>query len=219
MLKKFKSLFVIEEEDTSSKKAPSESTSGQKKDLTPLERPVIQVSGTGKGQVQDKFLDVLFSALQSSNQEGFDYLEFKDFLQSSANIPMDDSMRIKFAFANAQTMGATKEKILTTAREYIRVLGSEEAKFQEALNAQRDKNLTGKHNEIKKLEHTIQEKEAHIEKLKAEMEEHRKQIGTLEQEINGASEKLTQTASDFEATYRALLGQIETDVKNIEAHL
>jgi septal ring factor EnvC (AmiA/AmiB activator) len=116
-------------------------------------------------------------------------------------------------------MGATKENILHSARQYINLLTKEEVKFQDALNTQRDKNLTGKQEEIKKLEQTIQQKEAEIEKLKSDLEEHKKQIGNLEKEINAASDKLTQTASDFEATYRALLQQIENDVKNIESHL
>ena len=46
-----------------------------------------------------------------------------------------------------------------------------------------------------------------------------KQIEALENEINAASDKLGQTASDFAATYQALLGQIQDDVKNIESHL
>ena len=222
MFKKLKSLFIIEEGEpsTESKATSSQSSPGAKKEGPAYQRPVqVTAKGDGKGKVQDKFLEVLFGALQSSNQEGFDYLEFKDFLRSLANVPMDDSTRFKSAFATAQTMGATKEKILSSARSYMGLLSAEESKFQEALTSQRDKNLTGKHNEIKKLEQTIQEKQADIEKLKTDMEDHRKQIGILETEINTASEKLGQTADDFAATYQALLGQIQDDVKNIESHL
>src|SRR5687768_13063866 len=220
MFKKLKSLFVIEEGDPApeGRKPVQESGQVNKKDSVPFQTP-IPMGTDGKGQVQDKFLEVLFGALQSSNQEGFDYLEFKDFLRSLANVPMDDSTRFKSAFATAQTMGATKERILTSARVYMELLAKEESKFQEALNGQRDKNLTSKHHEIKKLEQTIHDKQAEIEKLKADIENHRKHIGTLEQDINAASDKLAQTASDFAATYQALLGQIQEDVKNIESHL
>lgn len=220
MFKKLKSLFVIEEgvtpEEETSK--PSKNEPQPKKDSPAFVRPA-PIASDGKGQVQDKFLEVLFGALESNNQEGFDYLEFKDFLRSLANVPMDDSTRYKSAFATAQTMGATKEKILTSAQGYVQLLAKEESKFLEALNGQRDKNLTGKQNDIKKLEQTIQDKQAQIEKLKLDLEEHRKQIGTLESEINVASDKLGQTASDFEATYKTLVSQIQTDVKNIESHL
>ena len=221
MFKKLKSLFVIEEGGApEGKSATDENTPISNKDNSVIHRPptVTPLPGV-KGQVQDKFLEVLFDALQSSNQEGFDYLEFKDFLRSLANVPMDDSTRFKSAFATAQTMGATKEKILSSAKQYISILAKEETKFQDALSGQKDRNLTGKQDEIKKLEKTIQQNEADIEKLKSDIEDHRKQITTLENEINTASDKLAQTASDFGATYQALLSQIQDDVKNIESHL
>lgn len=222
MFKKLKSLFIIEDPN-----APQEekNTSTETTQTTATDAPVVHkapsvtpVAGI-KGQVQDKFLEVLFDALQSNNQQGFDYLEFKDFLRSLANVPMDDSTRFKSAFATAQTMGATKDKILGSAKQYITILGKEESKFQEALSGQKDRNLTGKQDEIKNLEKSIQENEAQIEKLKADNEDHKKQISTLENEINTASDKLAQTASDFGATYQALLSQIQDDVKNIESHL
>lgn len=222
MFKKLKSLFVIEEGNTSQeeKTTTTENTQTARKDNAVVHKaPVVMPVDGVKGQVQDKFLEVLFEALQTNNQEGFDYLEFKDFLRSLANVPMDDSTRFKSAFATAQTMGATKEKILKSANQYIAILGKEESKFQEALSGQRDRNLTGKQDEIKKLEQTIENSEAQIEKLKAAIEDHKKQISTLENEINTASDKLTQTASDFGATYQALLSQIQDDVKNIESHL
>jgi hypothetical protein len=221
MFKKFKSLFIIEEgEPAQEGQAPVEKTPANQKD-TPAPARAFQVSASpsGPGKVQDKFLEVLFDALEANNQEGFDYMEFKDFLRSLANVPMDDSTRYKSAFATAQTMGATKEKIISSATQYLSILTKEQAKFQEALNGQKERNLTGKQQEIQQLEQTIKNKEAEIEKLKADLEAHRQQIGSLEKEINAASEKLEQTANDFEATYQALLGQIQVDVKNIESHL
>ncbi|MEO6131035.1 MAG: hypothetical protein ABIQ02_04255, partial [Saprospiraceae bacterium] len=171
MFKKLKSLFVIEDENASSegKINPAENTPVARKESTIIHKaPVVSPVAGVKGQVQDKFLEVLFDALQANNQEGFDYLEFKDFLRSLANVPMDDSTRFKSAFATAQTMGATKEKILSSARQYLGVLGNEEKKFKEALSGQRDRNLTGKQEEIKSLEKTIHDNEAQIENLKAE---------------------------------------------------
>ena len=222
MFKKFKSLFVIEDGT-----APQDATPASENETEPKKETVVnpgkvfkvEASSGGVGKVQDKFLEVLFGALQSSNQVGFDYMEFKDFLRSLANVPMDESTRIKSAFATAQTMGATKENIVASAREYLKLLSHEQTKFQEALVGQKERNLTGKQNEIKQLEQTINSKEAEIEKLKKDLVAHRDQIGVLEKDINAASEKLAQTANDFEATYQALVGQIQGDVKNIESHL
>ena len=221
MLKKFKSLFIIEEGGTTPEaQTPVEKATGPQKDVpAPTRSFQVPVGSTGPGKVQDKFLEVLFDALEANNQDGFDYMEFKDFLRSLANVPMDDGTRYKSAFATAQTMGATREKIISSAQHYLGILSREQVKFQEALSGQRDRNLTGKQEEIKQLEQTIKNKEAEIEKLKSDLEGHRQQIGNLEKEINTASEKLAQTANDFEATYQALLGQIQLDVKNIESHL
>jgi hypothetical protein len=223
MLKKFKSLFIIEEGETSpdNKTAEEKGKIQQKEESSTAKSFQVPVgnTSTGPGKVQDKFLTVLFDALEASNQQGFDYMEFKDFLRSLANVPMDDATRYKSAFATAQTMGATKENIITSAKQYLAILAKEQSKFQEALQGQRDKNLTGKQDEIKHLEQTIKNKEAEIEKLKSDLEAHRSSIANLETEINSASEKLAQTANDFEASYQALLGQIEGDIRQIESHL
>ncbi len=220
MLRKFKSLFVIEE-GAARKTTDSTDSSGPDRSSSPsVPRTVSMAPGSsGKGQIQDRFLDALFSALESNNQEGFDYMEFKDFLRSLANVPMDDATRYKSAFATAQTMGATREKIISSANHYISVLNQEQRKFDEALTGQKERNLTGKQLEIKNLEETIKSKESEIERLKADIEKHRKEIGALEEEINSASEKLTQTAEDFGATYHALLSQIREDIEKIESHL
>lgn len=222
MFKKIKSLFIIEDGAMPGDvKTGPEKAAEPKKESAVNTGKVFQVPANagGVGKVQDKFLEVLFGALESSNQDGFDYMEFKEFLRSLANVPMDESTRIKSAFATAQTMGATREKILESARQYLTILSTEQTKFEEALVGQKERNLTGKQNEIKQLEQTIKNKEAEIEKLKADLQAHRQQIGDLEKEINAASEKLAQTANDFEATYQALVGQIQGDVKNIESHL
>src|SRR5690606_21228994 len=158
MLKKFKSLFVIEEPKKEG--AASGAETARESGPTPRSRPVMSaVAGTAEaGQIQDKLLDVLFGALEESNLEGFDYMEFKDFLKSLANVPMDDATRFKSAFATAQTMGATKEVILKSANHYLEVLAREEAKFQEALTARRETDLTGKQDQIKGLEEEIRTK-------------------------------------------------------------
>lgn len=221
MLKKFKSLFIVEEGVTTpEEQAPVEKTTSPQKDVpTPTRTFQVPAGSTGPGKVQDKFIEVLIDALEANNQEGFDYMEFRNFLLSLTDVHQDDDKRYKSAFATAQTIGATKEKIVSSAKLYLEILSREQSKFQEALRGQRDRNLTGKQEEIKQLEQTIKNKEAEIEKLKADLGEHRQQIGNLEKEINTASEKLAQTANDFEASYQTLVGQIQLDVKNIESHL
>src|SRR5690606_39218150 len=129
-LKSLKSLFVVEEAkpETKAEGEPREQAA------EPVRPEAFRPSSPAEpGKVQDKLFDVLFGALQANNQQGFDYMEFKDFVKSLASVPMDDATRFKSAFATAQTMGATKDVILKSANHYLDILSREEAKFQDAL--------------------------------------------------------------------------------------
>lgn len=221
MFKNLKSLFIVDEKA----KAPKQDTSEEQGSETPntthssSTRFRGSVKTSGQGKVNDKFLEVLFGALDAKNKEGFDYMEFKEFLRSLANVPMEDKTRYQSAFATAQTMGATKENIVSSAKDYLNILAQEQVKFQQALEGQKEKNLTAKHQEIQQEEQEIRRKEEEIERLNKEIGGHRNQITTLEAEINEASQKLGETADNFEATYQTLLGQIQEDLTNIESHL
>ncbi len=221
MLRNLKSLFVTEDKSSSPKQDNSIEKGKETHNSAPTTSSGFRgsiITG-GDGKVDDKFLEVLFAALEAKNRDGFDYMEFKEFLRSLVDVPMDDSTRYKSAFATAKTMGATKENIISSAKEYIAILGEEQGKFQQALAGQKEKNLSAKHNEIKEIEQSIIFKEEEIEKLTSEIAQHRNQIGALEKEINESSLRLGETADNFKATYEALLGQIEHDLSNIESHL
>jgi hypothetical protein len=221
MLRNLKSLFIVEDKANKPVQDGPVEKGSEVSETTPSSSTRFRgsVKSSGAGKVDDKFLEVLFGALDEKNKEGFDYMEFKEFLRSLANVPMEDKTRYQSAFATAQTMGATKENIVSSAKEYIKILAQEQVKFQQALDGQKEKNLTTKHQEIQREEQEIRKKEEEMERLKKEIEGHRNHITTLEVEINEASQRLGETADNFEATYQALLEQIQQDITNIESHL
>lgn len=218
MIKKLKSLFVVEEgkpAENQEETSGSEPVSASARDSS----YTYSSSAESAGKPQAKLLDVLFSALESNNQPGFDYMEFRDFLKSLANVPMDDATRVKSAYATAQTMGATKEAILKSAEYYLHILKKEEGKFQEALTERKNRDLTGKQQEIKNIEQSIRDKEAQIEKIKSEIEAQRKGIADIETEINTAASRITQTEGDFQASYQHVVSQIQADIQLIQQNL
>ena len=140
MLKNLKSLFIVEEQN-----APEKPAEDPKPTVTPS--PKIAESREGDpGKITQKFIEVLFKAMESNNLDGFDYLEFKQSLQSLSKMPMDEATRFRSAFAMAETMGATTQQLLSSANHYIDVLKSEETKFEKALANQRatDRPQTGR---------------------------------------------------------------------------
>jgi uncharacterized protein (DUF3084 family) len=214
MFKNIKSLFIIEEENPkkgeSTKKAPK---------APPKNSPAVVQSKEGApGKVTKKFTDVLLKAMQANNIEGFDYLEFKQSLNSLSKMPMDEKTMYQSAFAMAQTMGADAGKLIQTAQHYIDVLKSEEKKFEQAVASQKQKQIASKQAKAKKVEEQIQSKAQRIKQLTQEIEAHQKQIEALKKDISAASSKVETTKNDFIASYNTIVGQIHADLENMKKY-
>lgn len=224
MLKKIKSLFVIEEEAPKAKNesssrsqtsAPAESK--ERMDVASADLPPSPVAAPGK--VTNKFMDVLLGAMAKNNLDGFDYLEFKQSLKSLSEMPMDEKTRFQSAFAMAQTMGATPDLLINTANHYLNVLQKEEKKFEQAVDNQRKKQIGNKEKEIKQMDMLIQEKAEQIKRLTQEIEQHRKLRDKLTQQISQSAVKVETTKNNFIASYQALVSQIQADIEQINKYL
>ena len=217
MFKKLKSLFIEENESAkpAEKKAPV-----SEKEADPVAEPSPNVPvEVGEGQVTEKFMNILLGALEKNNIDGFDYLEFKQSLQSLSKMPMDEATRFKSALATAQTMEATPQKLVDTAQFYMNVLKKEEQKFQTALKNQRSKQIGNREQSIQQLSAMIQKKSEQIKQMTQEIEEHQKQMEKMRTEIASSTVKVGNTKANFDATYNVLAGKIQQDVANIKKYL
>ena len=118
MLKKLKSLFFVEDESAAA--AQGKSTSSEEK-ATPeanqssVKKEVSSNKMSNPAAVPSKkFIDVLLKAIEANNLEGFDYLEFKQSLQSLTKVEMDEVTRYQSALAMAKTMGANKKSLVSS---------------------------------------------------------------------------------------------------------
>ncbi len=220
MFDKIKGLFF--EEDPNAKKstpqpeatkqsAPSKSTSS-----TPPAQVKIDLSNK---KVDGKFVDVLMKAIEANNLDGFDYLEYKQSLQSLSKMEMNEQTKYQSAFAMAKTMGATPSKLIQSADHYLKVLQQEQSKFNQALKNQKDRQITGKEQEIKDSEALILKKQKQIETLKSEIEQHKKSLEKIKGGIHQAASKVEATNRNFQVAYQLVVGQIEKDVKNMKSYL
>jgi len=225
MFKKLKGLFVLEEEGAKGNSSPKESSSAEMS--TPEEQsaePTVEVTASSQqpaptGKPDDKFVDILLKAVEKNNMEGFDYLEFKSSLQSLANMGMDDATRYKSAMAMAKTMGATPDKLIASANHYLKVLKSEDSKFQVALKNQKAKQVTGREGEIKSTMQSIAAKKKQIAQLEKDIVADEKKLEKLKAGINQAAAKVQSTGDSFSLAYRVVVGQIQEDVKQMQTHL
>jgi hypothetical protein len=220
MLKNLKSIFIIEEEkakepapkktNTANKPTPQKSTSASTSSTT---------ISTRAGKVTSKFTDILLGAMDKANLDGFDYLEYKKSLQSLQKMNMVEATAYQSAFAMAQTMGATPEKLINSAQHYLQALKEEEEKFNGALANQQQNRIGAKKQEQGQLQQTIKNKEAQIQKLQKEIQEHQAKLGKLDKEISSSVNSIENTKNDFVASYKNLVQQIQNDVEKMKVHL
>lgn len=223
MLKKLKSLFIVEEEGSGdtvpevsqspkAKSAPVKKEKGAPKVIPPSE---IKTSSSTKPD--PKFLNSLLSAVESNNLDGFDYLEYKQSLQSLAKMDMDEKTRYESAFAMAKTMGADATKLIQSGQHYVNILQKEQSKFMNAYQGQLSK-AKGTEN-INNLEKVIAHKQKQIEQLKKDIEENKVALEKQKGEVNRSVAKVELTKEKFLGAYAIVAGQIQEDIKRMQQYL
>ena len=223
MFDKIKKLFVVEDDDPLKKAleqksqeeaeatAPTEEMVPDRTTPTPSTKPKTQSSQATGGKVTDKFMNILLGAMDKNNLDGFDYLEYKQSLNSLQNMDMDEATRYQSAFAMAKTMGATPKKLLETANHYINILQTEEQKFGQALISQKEKQIGNRHQRLEQLGKAVEQKKKQIEQLTKEIETHEQESVQIKEQITDSTVKVENTKNNFIVTYQLLTGQIKED--------
>lgn len=219
MLKKLKRIFVVEEEGGRTSD-PKPTKKSNKKAVQ--ETPVINIDNSKKAsssKPDEKFVTLLLKAIEENNVEGFDYIEFKQSVQSLKNVEQDEGQRFKNAFAMAESMGLTKNKLFSSAKHYVKVLDTEEKKFAEAFESQKNKQVNDRESRSTQMEASIKEKEAQIQKLQKEIDKEKKQLANVESDITKALAKVEATKDGFYAAYNMVLQQIKDDLDKITTYI
>lgn len=238
MLKKLKSLFVVED-NTQKKPAakadqnPLEAALEMKEAIAPKTQkksPSPQPSApesqtnpastsSSSAKPDEKFVNRLLGAIEQNNQEGFDYLEYKQALQSLTDVSMDESTRYKSAMAMAKTMGASENSIIDAAQHYLNILKSEEEKFQVAFKSQSDKRVNDRTQKMKELEDSITAKKQQIKNLEQELVQLDESLDKIKSDANQANAKVMSTKEGFYAAYHSVVNQIKMDVEAMQKYL
>ncbi len=235
MFKKLKSIFIEEDDTVETAKGTGKETPKKAKSATQASTPKAQSSkptpaptaaaatydknNPPKGRPQEKFINRLLGALESNNLEGFDYLEYKQSVQNLGNVDMDESTRFKSALAMAKTMGATPQKLISSANHYLKVLGTEESKFLEAFKNQQNRQVSTQNKEVKRLEDGIAQRKAQIKKLQAEIEAGEKALKGKKGTIDQANVKVQATKDGFYHAYHIVTQQIAADLEKMKQYL
>ena len=231
MWKNLKSLFIVEEEGGQTSKSTDAKPTGaiakpksnapkaDSNPTTPRTGSTPKPVSAEGGKVRPKFMEILLKAMDANDLDGYDYLEYKRSLKSLEKMPMDEATRYKSAYAMAETLGASKQHLLDSGKQYLDVLGAERQKFQAASEKQRKQRVGDKMAIVEQMQSLIKEKSAQITRLTQEIDKHRKQMEQTQGKIKTDTAKIEQTKRDFEASFQQLTDQILKDLDNIQSHV
>ena len=173
----------------------------------------VPASSTGASSTRadnrmEEYFDKLFS---EANIPGPDYFEFSKMVAALKAVP-DEFSRFCAAYAGLQVQGLTKEKLLSTAEEYLRVLDTDAARFHSTVEAALQEKVHGKKAEV-------EEKSERIRTLSKEISELQSQIVALQAEIRESEQKITGRSGDYTAESAARKQQIAADIEKIKQYI
>lgn len=224
MFDKLKRLFVLEEEGKKTPVADKDQVDQTEEEVPQTVQEVVESSFDSievepNAKPDDKFINILLKAIEDNNLEGFDYLEYKQSIQSLASMNMDSETQYKSSMAMARTMGATPKKLIDSANHYMQVLEKEKNRFSQAVEVQRKKVNDEKTVGLKNLETSIKTKEEQIAKLQTEIAQLTEKLKVSETEIKQNAAKIETTNKQFMIAYRSVMDQITEDVQNMNKYL
>ena len=165
-------------------------------------------SGVGADNRMMEYFDKLFS---EANIPGPDYFEFSKMVAALKAVP-DEFSRFCAAYAGLQVQGLTKERLLSTAEEYLRVLDTDAARFHSTVEAALQEKVHGKKAEA-------EEKSQRIRSLSKEISDLQNQIAVLQAEIRDSEQKITGRSGDYTAESAARKQQIAADIEKIKQYI
>ncbi|MDH5655442.1 MAG: hypothetical protein OEZ34_06010 [Spirochaetia bacterium] len=196
-----KSLFIEEVEDSA---APASSEQPSPASAQSSPSPAAASSAASNSDVK-KMIDRLSEVIASQNQDGFDYLEYRNAIKELILNGQPESTAFLTVFTTAKTLGVTKQSLVESANFYISLLESENSEFNNELNSAKNSDITEKENTIAMLEKEIAKSIKEKEKL--------------EKEIQGSKDKLSSASSAFTAAYQNIHTKIKDDIQKLEKYV
>lgn len=228
MLKKLKSLFIVEEEKVENKtknetekelkkevKAPTSEQEEQKIKFDQVKDESIKFDLDN----DSKFSEKLLMAIEQKNQSGFDYIEFKKAIKGLDKMQMDEATKFKSAFATASTIGVTLPKLVNSVKFYINVIDNENNNFLSSFDKNYKFKIAGREKEIEECAHAIEEKENQIKLLSEEIAKKKKELDELRFKLDDSKSNMEKTQHGFKNAYYNLRSQFEADIQKMEKYL
>ncbi len=177
---------------------------------TTIQSPVYEAVPVAETphQADNKFKQYFDKLFRESNIPGPDYFEFTKMTDAMQSIP-DERARFAAAYAGLTVQGLDKQKLLSTAEQYIKLLESDAANFLSTVETALKEKV-----HQKKVE--AEDKNKRILQLSQEIQVLQEQVLALQQEINENEDKIEASTGGYKIASEQMKQRISTDIQKIK---
>jgi hypothetical protein len=158
------------------------------------------------GQDFEKFKAHFEQIFDQANLPGPDYYEFSKMVDSMGTaIPVET--RVLAAFNGLKIQGLTKERLLSSASEYIRILDSDAANFSKKVQEE----VAAKKKSAEETTKLIEQKKQAIDQLQKEINDHQITVN----EYSNIESKMNEKISVYNMALSQMKTRISEDINRI----
>jgi hypothetical protein len=169
--------------------------------------PTVPPAPATSAQADQRFSEYFDTLFKEANIPGPDYYEFARMITAMQMIS-DEKARYAAAFAGLQVQGLDREKLLSTAAEYLRVLTADADRFGSTLETALQEKVHSRTSEA-------EEKSKRIQALSQEILGLQSQISAMQNEVREAKSKLDVNSNAYAAESQRRKQQIQDDIEKI----
>jgi hypothetical protein len=212
--KKILSAFVEVNDD---KKPETEKQPSHKEGVPKQTEPVSTFTSTTTNnsyttQVNStKFKEYFEKLFREANLPGPDYFEYSKMLEAMQAVP-DEQVRFITAFAGLSVQGLDKQKLLSTAGQYLQLLETDAQNFHSSVDAALQEKVVEKKRQM-------EEKEKRIQQLTQEISALQNDLLTTQAEIKENEAKIEANTGGYKYESEAMKNRIARDIEKIKTYI
>src|SRR4051794_39438024 len=165
--------------------------------------------GTQKQAALNDYHNYFENLIEEANEKNplFQGTDFKEFIDSKIDVEAiaDEATRYKTAFNVLKRTGLTKERLVTTGQEYIKLIDQDLKGFADAYNLQ--------------YKADVEQREQLLQKKAEELQSLNDRISALNQEMKQLSQQITQNKEKLNGNKNAFISAGQEKKNEIEGEL
>jgi len=166
-------------------------------------------SSASKGN--SKFAAYFEKLFEEANIPGPDYFEFSKMTEAMQAVP-DEQIRYITAFAGLSVQGLDKQKLLSTAAEYLQMLETDATNFQNTVG-------TALQEKVHEKKRQMEEKVQRIQQLTQEIGALQNELLNLQSEIKENEAKIEANTGGYKYESEAMKNRINRDIEKIKRYI